>query len=139
MNAFYRASLSTISLTYWLLNHLALRTDVAYLHYPVHILTGCAVILGAIESLVITMKGEESDKMRSLANGTAPRTKRREAACNCAKLQKKARKAMKNVELDMRELLNVSEVSTRRAFDACWSLMSDTGHSGTLDEMHDLA
>lgn len=95
---------------YWL-TALRLTSDVAYLNYPVHILTGCALIQGGIESLVITMKSEEAETMRSLANGTAPRTKRRGGACNCNKLQRKARKAIRNVELDMRELLNSPEVS----------------------------
>ncbi|KAI0342896.1 hypothetical protein BDW22DRAFT_1484438 [Trametopsis cervina] len=81
--------------------------DSSYLLYPVHVLTGCAVILGLIESLVMTMKADTAEKLRKLANGIGPRTKRREAACTCTKLQKKARKLVRNVELDMCELLDV--------------------------------
>lgn len=84
------------------------------------------------------MKSEKAAKMRSLANGTAQRTKRRESICTCAKLQKKARKAVRNIELDMRELLNVDEVSS-------WSAHirfvpgADKLCSGTVDSVHELA
>jgi hypothetical protein len=88
--------------------------DASYLNYPTHILTGCALVLGVMESLVLTMKAESADKLRLLASGKAQRTKRREAECTCAKLQKRARKAMKNVELDVRDLLCAPEVTQIR-------------------------
>ncbi|KAI0685184.1 hypothetical protein BC835DRAFT_1385682 [Cytidiella melzeri] len=83
--------------------------DSAYLHYPTHILTGCALVLGVAESLVLTMKADMAEKLKKLARGLAPRTRRREAECTCAKLQKRARKAVKNIELDICELLGVQE------------------------------
>lgn len=56
------------------------------------------------------MKAEAAESLKLHALGRAARTKRREAECTCAKLQKKARKAVKYVEQDLRELLNAPEV-----------------------------
>ncbi|KAI0088236.1 hypothetical protein BDY19DRAFT_891544, partial [Irpex rosettiformis] len=84
--------------------------DASYLNYPSHLLTGCALILGTVESLVLTMKAEAADILKLHATGRAPRTKRREAECTCASLKKRARKAVKYVERDMRDLLDVPEV-----------------------------
>ena len=111
--------------------------DAAYLNHPVHLLTGCALILGVVESLVLTMKAEAAENLKLHATGRAPRTKRRQAECTCAKLQKRARKAVRYVEQDLRELLDVPQV---RSFVRRWSWCCNRRIyvTGIMGQMHEL-
>ena len=85
-------------------------TDVTYLHHPIYVLTGCALILGIVESIVYKKKTDAAIKATYAPDAATKR--RRGMKCECEKLRTKAFKATQPVEQDIRELLGIAEAST---------------------------
>ena len=87
------------------------RVDHDYLRFPVYALTGCALILGLIESIVLNFKMEHVPTLQSVASGGVKRSqKMRRERCECRKFRRKANKLVGPVEEDVRALLGVSVV-----------------------------
>ncbi len=107
----FSESLRTSELKY-ITSKLHLVVDLAYIRYPTHVLTACALILGIIESLVLKAKADSAATLQSAAIGhhSELRRTRRAARCDCQTLRRKARKAVGTVTLDVRELFGISEV-----------------------------
>ena len=83
--------------------------DITYLNYPICAITGCALVLGIVESIVYKKKTDSAIKAKLIPERALKR--KRGVSCECKMLKQKAFKAVKNVEQDVRELLGVSQVS----------------------------
>lgn len=109
------------------------KLDVAYLHYPVYLITGCALVIGITESIVFKKK---TDAVLRAQYGTEPAIKRRRVTkCECGTVLAKARKLAKPASLDICELLGVSEVC---AFPRRLNLPADCA-AGILGRVYGLA
>ena len=82
--------------------------DVTYLRYPIYTITGCALIIGIVESIVYKKKTEAAIKARYAPDAATKR--RRGMKCECEKLRTKAFKAVRLVEEDIQEILNITRV-----------------------------
>lgn len=72
------------------------------------------MIFGIVESLVLKAKADHALTLHAAATGQAPLPKKsRRYRCECEKFRKKARKAVKGIEEDVRELLGLSKVGPR--------------------------
>lgn len=101
--------------------------DHDYLKFPVYTLTGCALILGLVESLVLRSRMEYVATLQSIATGRSKRSQRmRREKCECAKFRRKAHKLLGAVEEDLRQLLGVSVV--RLSFELLETMSSSTVH-----------
>lgn len=92
---------------------MSLSLDPDYVRYPIHLLTGCSLVFGLIASVTFKKKTEQAVALHPVASGqTQPKSSMSGSwDCNCKKLKKRAEKAVKEVETDIRELLEVSLVS----------------------------
>ncbi|KAJ3549405.1 hypothetical protein NM688_g5178 [Phlebia brevispora] len=97
--------------------------DQDYLRYPVYLLTGCSLIFGIMESITLKLKAEHATTLHSLATGKIkpPRGRNRLGRCDCNKFRRKARKAVRAIERDVRELLGVSE----NAWNGCKAWLNE--------------
>ena len=101
-----------------------MRVDHDYLRFPVYALTGCALILGLIESIVLNFKMEHVPTLQSVASGRVKRSqKMRRERCECRKFRRKANKLVGPVEEDVRALLGVSVVRVKGSSLMCPRLM----------------
>ncbi|EKM56708.1 uncharacterized protein PHACADRAFT_93145, partial [Phanerochaete carnosa HHB-10118-sp] len=82
---------------------------VNYLRYPICAITGCALVLGVVESIVFKRKTDAAIRAKFAPESALKR--RRGLKCECDRLRAKAYKAVQNVEEDIREVFGVSEVT----------------------------
>ena len=92
------------------MNHHSPYADIAYLRHHVYLLTGCALVLGIVESIVYKKKTEAAFKSKYSTDAASKR--RRGLKCECEKMKARAVKAVVGIEQDIRDVLGVSEVST---------------------------
>ncbi|KAF7799483.1 hypothetical protein EIP86_010718 [Pleurotus ostreatoroseus] len=86
--------------------------DQDYVRYPVHVLAGCSLVFGLVESVAFKKQTEHAMALYPIAAGQAPpkRSLRRTGQCDCKRFKRKAQKAVHTVETDIRELLGISTV-----------------------------
>lgn len=92
---------------------LNVQADISYLQYPTYTITGCALVLGIVESIIFKKKTETAMKAKFAPESALKR--KRGTKCDCARLRVRASKAVRDVEQDIRELFGLSQVSQRQA------------------------
>ena len=85
------------------------RTDITYLQHPIYVITGCALVLGIVESIMFKKKTDAALKAKFIQHSALRR--RRGLNCDCERLRARAFKSVQSIEQDIIELFGIPQVS----------------------------
>ncbi|KAH8101772.1 hypothetical protein BXZ70DRAFT_931861 [Cristinia sonorae] len=108
----FKGSLEAVKRAMWEILYDTL-FELSYHKFAPSLLTACALLRGIIDTLILKAKVEA---LVPLHGRTERWRSRRGARCDCAEAQKAAKKKVKDVEVDLRQVLRVSQDD----WDACW-------------------